>query len=167
MSGGWFFVVASESIAVGDEKVALPGIGSYIALAIEQRDLAAVGWAIGTMLLVLVCYDQLMFRPLVAWAERFKVEETPGETVPQSWVLDLFRRARLLRFIGGPLALLLKLARDLRLLGSYRPEAGLNEERRPGIFTRIGDVLWYVLLGGIALFASWRIYQFLSIQLTW
>ena len=166
MSGGWFFVVASESISLGDEKIALPGIGSYIALAIERRDLTAVGWAIATMLLVLVCYDQLLFRPLVAWAERFKVEETPGETVPQSWILDLFRRARLLRFVGSPLALLLRLARDLRLLGIYRPEAGLNEERQPGVLTRMGDLLWYLLLGGVALLASWRIYQFLAVQLT-
>ena len=166
MSGGWFFVVASESISVGDEKVSLPGIGSYIALAIEQRDLAAVGYAIATMLLVLICYDQLMFRPLVAWAERFKVEETPGETVPQSWALDLFRRARLLRFVGSPLGLSLKLARNLRLLGGYQPEPGLNEEREPGFFTRVGDWLWYALVAAVAAYASWRIYGFLAAQLT-
>ena len=66
MSGGWFFVVAAEAISVGDTKVTLPGIGSYIALAIADRDLAAVGWAIGAMLIVILMYDQLLFRPLVA-----------------------------------------------------------------------------------------------------
>ena len=71
MSGGWFFVVASEAISVGDTTVTLPGIGSYIATAIAQRDLSAVGWAIGTMLVVILIYDQLLFRPLVAWADRF------------------------------------------------------------------------------------------------
>ena len=88
MSGGWFFVVASESISVGHTTVALPGIGSYIALAIEQRDLAAIGWAILTMLIVILLYDQLLFRPLVAWADRFRVEQEPGARAPRSWVLD-------------------------------------------------------------------------------
>jgi NitT/TauT family transport system permease protein len=73
MSGGWFFVVASESISVGHTTVALPGVGSYIALAIAQRNLTAIGWAILTMLIVILLYDQLLFRPLVAWADRFRV----------------------------------------------------------------------------------------------
>src|SRR6202451_3367969 len=63
MSGGWFFVVASESISVGHSSVALPGVGSYIALAIEQKNLVATGWAIVTMLIVILLYDQLIFRP--------------------------------------------------------------------------------------------------------
>ena len=66
MSGSWFFVVASEAISVGNTTITLPGVGSYIALAIEQRSLAAVGWAIGTMLVVILLYDQVLFRPLVA-----------------------------------------------------------------------------------------------------
>jgi NitT/TauT family transport system permease protein len=78
MSGGWFFVVASEAISVGDTTVTLPGIGSYIALAIEQRDLSAVGWAIGAMLIVILIYDQLLFRPLVAWGDRFRFEQEAG-----------------------------------------------------------------------------------------
>ena len=78
MSGGWFFVVASEAITVGHTTLALPGIGSYIALAIEQRNLVAIGWAIGAMLVVILLYDQLLFRPLVAWADRFKFEQEPG-----------------------------------------------------------------------------------------
>src|SRR6202050_4729771 len=67
MSGGWFFVVASLSISVGHTTVALPGIGSYIALAIEQKDLSAIGWAIATMLIVILLYDKLIFWTLVAW----------------------------------------------------------------------------------------------------
>ena len=62
MSGGWFFVVASESISVGHTTVALPGVGSYIALAIEQKNLTAIGWAIATMLIVILLYDQLLFQ---------------------------------------------------------------------------------------------------------
>jgi NitT/TauT family transport system permease protein len=66
MSGGWFFVVASEAIVVGDLHIALPGIGSYVARAIEHRNLVAVGWAIVAMTITILIYDQLLFRPLVA-----------------------------------------------------------------------------------------------------
>ena len=96
MSGGWFFVVASESISVGHSAVALPGVGSYIALAIEHKNLRAICWAIATMLIVILLYDQLLFRPLVAWVDRFRVEQEPGERVPDSWALTMMRRSRLI-----------------------------------------------------------------------
>ena len=95
MSGSWFFVVASEAISVGNTTVTLPGVGSYIALAIEQQNLKAVGWAIGTMLVVILIYDQILFRPLVAWADRFRFEQEPGIVAPHSWVLDILRRSRI------------------------------------------------------------------------
>jgi NitT/TauT family transport system permease protein len=97
MSGGWFFVVFSESISVGHTTVNLPGVGSYIAVAIEHKNLAAIGWAIGTMLLVILLYDQLLFRPLVAWADRFRVEQDPGVRVPSSWALTMMRRSRVVQ----------------------------------------------------------------------
>jgi NitT/TauT family transport system permease protein len=97
MSGGWFFVVASESISVGHTTVALPGIGSYIALAIQHKNLEAIGWAIATMLIVILLYDQLLFRPLVAWVDRFRVEQEPGVRVPDSWALTMMRRSQLIR----------------------------------------------------------------------
>ena len=97
MSGGWFFVVASEAISVGNLQVALPGIGSYVARAIEQRDLAAVGWAIVAMAVTIGIYDQLLFRPLVAWGDKFRYEQTAASIVPRSWIVDLFRRTSLLR----------------------------------------------------------------------
>jgi NitT/TauT family transport system permease protein len=96
MSGGWFFVVASESIAVGHTNVALPGVGSYIAAAIAQRDLHAIGWAILTMLVVILAYDQLLFRPLVAWVDGLRFEQDPGGHRPRSWALTVMRRSRLI-----------------------------------------------------------------------
>src|SRR5499427_106506 len=103
MSGGWFFVVASEAISVGNKTVTLPGIGSYIAVAIEKRDLSAVYWAIGTMAIVILIYDQLLFRPLVTWADRFRPEQQPGVAPPTSWVLTVFRRSQLARRALRPL----------------------------------------------------------------
>jgi NitT/TauT family transport system permease protein len=96
MSGGWFFVVASEAVSVGHTTFALPGVGSYIALAIAQKNLVAIGWAIATMLIVILLYDQLLFRPLVAWVDRFRVEQEPGVRVPDSWALTMMRRSRLI-----------------------------------------------------------------------
>ncbi|WP_295470540.1 ABC transporter permease subunit [uncultured Pseudomonas sp.] len=97
MSGGWFFLVAAEAISVAGQDIKLPGIGSYIAVAIDQRDLGAIGWAIGAMLLGILFYDQLFFRPLLAWADRFRFEEAQGETAQRSWVLDWGRRSRWIR----------------------------------------------------------------------
>ena len=106
MSGSWFFVVASEAISVGNTTVTLPGVGSYIALAIQQQNLVAVGWAIGTMLIVILIYDQVLFRPLVAWADRFRFEQEPGIIAPRSWVLDILRRSRIIDRLTRPVALL-------------------------------------------------------------
>ena len=115
MSGGWFFVVASEAISVGDTTVTLPGVGSYIALAIEQQDLAAVGWAIATMLVVILLYDQLLFRPLVAWADRFRFEQEAGSIAPKSWVLDVLRHSGIVAALARALSFLWRRSYRIRL----------------------------------------------------
>ncbi|PWV59893.1 ABC transporter permease [Plasticicumulans acidivorans] len=97
VSGGWFFVVASEAITVGGHSVLLPGVGSYIAVAIQREDLHAIGWAIVCMALLIALYDQLVFRPLVAWADKFRFEFSQAQPTPASWMLTLLTRARWLR----------------------------------------------------------------------
>ena len=99
VSGGWFFVVASEAISVSGQSIALPGIGSYIALAIAKENLGAIGWAVLAVLAGIIVYDQLFFRPLVAWSDKFKVDSAPGEQVPESWLLTMMQRARFFRFM--------------------------------------------------------------------
>src|SRR5580704_2330442 len=106
MSGSWFFVVASEAISVGNTTVTLPGVGSYIALAIEKQDMGAVTWAIGTMLIVILIYDQILFRPLVAWADRFRFEQEAGMVPPRSWVFDVLRQSRIVERMTEPFSLL-------------------------------------------------------------
>lgn len=100
MSGGWFFVVASEAVSVANQQIMLPGIGSYIALAIQSSDMHAIGYAIITMFVIILIYDQLLFRPLVAWAEKFKSEQVATEQEARSWLINLLHRTRFLRYLG-------------------------------------------------------------------
>jgi NitT/TauT family transport system permease protein len=102
MSGGWFFVVASEAITVGDTTVKLPGIGSWLAVAIEAGDIQAVALAVAAMAIVILAYDQLLFRPIVAWADKFRFEQTAAQQRPGSWVYDLVRRGRLIKRMVAP-----------------------------------------------------------------
>lgn len=97
MSASWFFVVLSEAISVANQNIRLPGVGSYIALAIEQKDLYAVCYAIITMIIVIFLYDQILFRPLIAWSEKFKMEQSPDEAEYTSWLIDLIRSSRLMK----------------------------------------------------------------------
>lgn len=97
MSGGWFFVVASEAISVSRQDIKLPGIGSYIAMAIAEQNLLAIAWAILAMLVGILLYDQLLFRPLLAWANKFKFEDIQGDDGQQSWLLTWMRRTALLQ----------------------------------------------------------------------
>lgn len=102
MSAGWFFVVASEAITVSNQEILLPGIGSYIAVAIRAADLSAICFAVLAMFIVIIVYDQLVFRPLVAWADKFKSDRESLSSDPEaeSWVIDLFRRTRIMRKLG-------------------------------------------------------------------
>jgi NitT/TauT family transport system permease protein len=95
VSGGWFFVVASEAITVSGQSIMLPGIGSYIATAIAQRNLGAIGYAVLVMLVVIILYDQLLFRPLLAWSQKFKDTLGDDEDNVRPWFLMVMQRAQL------------------------------------------------------------------------
>jgi NitT/TauT family transport system permease protein len=149
MSGGWFFVVASEAISVGHTTVMLPGIGSYIALAIQDRNLVAVGWAIVTMLLVILAYDQLVFRPLVAWIDRFRVEQEPGVSVPQSWALKMMVRSRLVRAATRGFRAAVRWTTRRRRTQSMPPQRTRS--------SRVGDTLWLIGLSAGLSVALWHL----------
>src|SRR6185437_2417740 len=95
VSGGWFFVVASEAITVSGQQIQLPGIGSYIATAITERDLGAIGYAVLVMLVVILFYDQLLFRPLLAWSAKFRGDPGGDEDVVRPWFLLVLQRAQI------------------------------------------------------------------------
>ncbi len=97
MAGGWFFLTVNEAFTLGNRDFRLPGIGSYMAVAIEKGDTRAMLWAIVAMSLMIVAVDQLLWKPLVAWSERFRLEDLASTEKPRSWMLDLIRRSPLLR----------------------------------------------------------------------
>lgn len=97
MSAGWFFVVLSEAIEVSKQKITLPGLGSYIYLAMQQANLTAQFYAIIAMLVIILLYDQLVFRPLLAWAEKFKSDIDDEDQRYESWVINLLTKTRLLQ----------------------------------------------------------------------
>ena len=98
--GGWFFVAQSEAISVLNKNIKLPGLGSYMAAAVEAGDTRAAVYAIVAMIVTIVVVDQILWRPLVAWAEKFKLEQTEGKDSPTSWVLNLLQRSYVLAWLS-------------------------------------------------------------------
>jgi len=101
MSSAWFFVVACEAISVSNQTILLPGVGSYISVAIRAADLNAIFYAILTMLIVIFIYDQLLFRPLLHWSERFKPEQTHEINATYSWFYVLLAKTRWFKMRSG------------------------------------------------------------------
>jgi NitT/TauT family transport system permease protein len=161
MSGSWFFVVASEAISVGNTTITLPGVGSYIALAIEQRNLAAVGYAILTMLIVILIYDQVLFRPLVAWADRFRFEQEPGVIAPESWVLQVMRRSRLVDRLTQPFASTWR-----RLLVARWSKAAEPAKRAPEKPHGWITFQWIAIITGLTAVALWQVAEFVIRDIT-
>ena len=184
MSGGWFFVVASEAITVADQNTSLPGIGSYIARASKEGNLLAVGYAILAMLAFILIYDQLLFRPLLAWSQRFKIEEITEGEGERAWFLTMLQRARFFRLI----AWLGDATADLssRITHATRPNPPISSEswRNPIItliawaqgfrsamraflerHSRTIDWIWNIALALLAAFALYRIVTFVGGEL--
>jgi NitT/TauT family transport system permease protein len=162
MSGGWFFVVASEAISVGNTRIMLPGIGSWLALAIDRQDFRAVGWAVAAMAVVILLYDQLVFRPVVAWADRFRFEQTASQDGPQSWAYDLFRRTKLLPVLFAPFTALGRL-----LMAIDRRPARAERSHRREARSPLGQILWLALVAAALLAAAWLVIGYVAHHLMW
>ena len=155
MSGGWFFVVASEAISIGDQSWKLPGIGSYVASALDARDMTAIWYAIVAMFVVILLYDQFLFRPLVAWSAKFRVELTAGLVAEDPWVLKLLRRTHFLSVLGDQISRVLGVIGSLRMELPKRKIAG--KPRGP---SRLADAVFFLVTGAAALAAVWGIYSY-------
>lgn len=163
MSGGWFFVVASEAIAVGNLQIALPGIGSYVARAIQQQNLRAVGCAILAMIVTILIYDQLLFRPLVAWADKFRYEQTAPQAAPRSWLLELLQRGSFARLFGQPAKKTMYAALQARFPLPFSLRG--RTSARPS--SHAVDVAWYALLLAGAAYLVWALVRYAGGVLSW
>jgi NitT/TauT family transport system permease protein len=153
VSGGWFFVVASEAITVAGQTIMLPGIGSYIATAINQRDLAAIGYAVLVMFVVILLYDQLLFRPLLAWSRKFQADPMADEDNVRPWFFVVLQRARLFDLVQAGVLEINRIIDDTLTALARRRRPSI--ERRP---TREFDILFDIaLLGLAAAAAAWLI----------
>jgi len=162
MSGGWFFVTLSEAVTVGNTSFALPGIGSYIALAISKEDMPAIFWAIGAMLAVIIIFDQLIFRPLVAWADRFRFDQENLAEMPTSWLLTVIRRSELLDAVAVPFRSALRWS----YLITPPPRLRVPGRSTPAS-SRAADIAWTVILIALCGYIAWRIYEFVGGSVTW
>lgn len=153
--GGWFFVAASEAISVLNQEYTLPGIGSYVEKAIVEENLSALGWAILTIAIVIVLVDQLFWRPIVAWSDKFRLEQSAAAAPPTSWVYDLLQAARIPRTLGRLLQPLRESTK--RMLSALTPPRAVYEESDRSSET--GDRLFnFILLLIIGAAVAWMLH---------
>jgi NitT/TauT family transport system permease protein len=158
--GAWFFLVASESISVLNHNYALPGIGSYAATAIKHGNLGEVGIAIAVMIVMVIAVNVLFWRPLVAWAERFRAEESAAAERPRSVVLDVLRRSAVPDLISRP----------FRPAGRYLDKItrpfGLAEHplQSPVARARTGDVFFAGAVSAVVIYGAWRALDFVHVH---
>jgi NitT/TauT family transport system permease protein len=162
MAGGWFFVVASEAISVSNQNIKLPGVGSYIAMAIEARDIGAIGWAIGGMLVGIILYDQLFFRPLLAWADKFRFEEGTSDAAPTSWLLTWLRRTDALSALGMRFVRL----SERSLLMFRRSHDGTSIRARETAVNPAWSRAWDAVVAAAVLFAVWQLVSFIHAEVS-
>ncbi len=160
MSGSWIFVVASEAISVSNQNISLPGIGSYLSLAISHADIHAVGYAILAMLCVILLYDQLLFRPLLSWSEKFKAEYTAQEKTTRPWVIILLQRTRALQHINNLFETLSDGLVNLAIFRSRKTKI-IHRTLSP-LLARSLNIAWNITLLVLVLGSSWLLVHFVS-----
>ncbi|MET8764702.1 ABC transporter permease subunit [Lentzea sp. NPDC004782] len=156
--GGWFFLVASEALSVNNHSYVLPGIGAYVATATADADPGKVLLAVGVMIIMVVGVNVLFWRPLTAWAERFRVEDSATAQAPRSLVLDLLRRSRVPRLLGRTSGRLVRpLDRIMSVFGLAEHPLRTDPLRR-----RAGDVVFAVAAGAAIAYGLTRMIVFIA-----
>jgi NitT/TauT family transport system permease protein len=168
MAGGWFFLMVNEAFRLGDHDYRLPGIGSYMSVALDQGNVPAMVRAIVAMIVMIVCVDQLLWRPLVVWVEKFRLDDTARAT-ESSWVLDILRQARLPRRLEVLRHRAVRTARRATgplyrpIQAAARPVIGSAPRWRvvPPVLARIGMAIVVAGCATGAVFGLWTLGQLL------
>ncbi|HLD16252.1 MAG TPA: ABC transporter permease subunit [Coxiellaceae bacterium] len=164
MSASWVFLVASEAISVANHTITLPGLGSYIHLATLEANGSAIAHVIVTMFIVIAIYDQLLFRPLVAWVEKFQAQESMQEIESESWMLDLFQRT----------AFFLRMGQFFKIVGDRWVNFPLFRKNRRRLAVQINSFLhqfsmvaWNIIIVAAVVLAVYLIFKFVVQFVTW
>jgi len=151
MAGGWFFLTVNEAFTLGEHDFRLPGIGAYMSVAIDRGDRRAMVGAVIAMIVMIVVVDQLLWRPLLAWAQKFKLEETSASEAPRSWLLDLLRRSRFVPWLEERLGQIFARAEERRLAAGTG--AAAQEESAAGALA--ARAFAWLILGLVAVCTLW------------
>ncbi len=162
MAGGWFFLMVTEAFQLGNRDFRLPGIGSYMSVAVEKGNVPAMAAAVAAMVLMIVALDQLLWRPTVVWAQKFRIEDTSQEESMDSWFLDLLHHSHILRWIGAAsssvgrtfASLISRLFRHApRTMPGGSPVASVPEQHgvsnRPSVSVVLSRILFFLLAAGL------------------
>ncbi len=159
MAGGWFFLMISEAFMLGDKDFRLPGLGSYMSVAVAHGDGLAMVWAIAAMVVMIVVLDQLLWRPVVVWAQKFRVEEGGFAEEMRSWLLTWVRRSQLIDWVGAQLA---RIRRSLsgRFARRSPPAKRTRSSRVPP--ARVLSITLFVGLVGVLLYGMVKLLLILT-----
>jgi NitT/TauT family transport system permease protein len=148
VAGGWFFLMACEMFVLGNRDLRLPGLGSYLQTAANAGDTRAIVWGLSVMIGIIVLIDQLIWRPVIAWSEKFKFEQVESVESPHSFVLDFLQRSKILPFLAR---VAVRPAREFLSLFFANRHAAAGENRKPGTIGKwISRVLLGAMLAGVA-----------------
>ncbi|MDX1924805.1 MAG: ABC transporter permease subunit [Rickettsiaceae bacterium] len=173
LSGGWFFIVASEVITVGDKSITLPGIGSYIALSIVQKNSHATFMAIFCMVIVILLYDQLFLKPLIAWSDKFKYDSSANSSnMNRSFVLDILSKSKILKKFLTPLFYLqskfayLKAPAFLAYFSSVRENVYQEKTLKISKYSKLFfDIVSYGIIICVILVCGVRLFVFIDAEI--
>jgi len=130
VAGGWFFLMACEMFVLGSRDFRLPGLGSYLQTAANAGDTRAIFWGLMTMIGVIILIDQMVWRPVIAWAEKFKLEQIGSAEIPRSPILTLLRSSKLLPFVTRSLVLPLRERLDLHFAKEHETRSLTKDKNR-------------------------------------
>ena len=150
VAGGWFFLMACEMFVLGKRDFRLPGLGSYLQTAASAGDTSAIFWGVGTMIGVILLIDQLVWRPAIAWSDKFKFEQVESGAQPRSAVLNLLRRSNVLERFR--MAVLAPISERISLRAARHPDVG-ETPQPPAYWKTVVAMVGGALLGGAILYA--------------
>ncbi|MEN6438360.1 MAG: ABC transporter permease subunit [Syntrophobacter sp.] len=130
-AGGWFFLMAAEIFTVGQRDFRLPGLGAYLHEAASEGDMRAIVWGLAVLVFVIVALDQFIWRPLLAWSERFKLEMVEPESPRTSWFYEAWRTSRLVGWVGESIFLPVCRRLDSAIMKLFPARQAYTREREP------------------------------------